>query len=157
MTKLWTTFTALVVVLAAGFCAKVQCDSDRKIEALRSYVESVKALDAKPVVSNSPPMWWCTAPMLGPSVNRELSAECYFSRHECEISAGIIGSTCMASDAPFCFDVSRDAKPAAVVCCFDLQTCQSRRKRHAFARSDCYRATAGFAAELARKTDPISP
>jgi hypothetical protein len=93
--------------------------------------------------------WWCTAPAIA-TTNPDLEALCDWSRHSCELKAEIIGSTCVATDAPFCFDVGRTERAETSQCYFDLATCTRSRRDHLYARSNCYRATEGLAYEQAR-------
>lgn len=165
MSKLWPGFAVLVVVIATGFCVQLQRESERRLRALEERADDnwhrdmdvVSRLTDLELDGTSKGRWWCTAPALGPTINREIPGQCYLALDECKTAAGIIGSTCIIANAPWCFDVGlgRSGEPAvAVDCYFGLPTCQEHRRHHTYARSDCYRADGGFANVLARKGRP---
>jgi hypothetical protein len=146
----WGWAAIVVCILVAAFCVQLRCEGERSIAALERRVAT---LETRPPTASAPAAqrawWWCTAPSIA-TVNRDLEALCDWSRHSCELHANIIGSTCVATDAPFCFDVGRSEKAEACQCYFDLPTCTRHRRDHLYARSNCYRATDGFAYEQAR-------
>jgi hypothetical protein len=57
MAKLWTSLVALVVVLAAGFCAKVQCESERRLRELDDKVLGLELHRGD--VDEGAGKWWC--------------------------------------------------------------------------------------------------